>query len=260
MVRSGEYNTVMSFFGGKIAPALLVPALGASPQVSVLNGGDVIITNFAPDFEVASSNPFGDFFVGVGSLGRLNFDAAIPHASVLSGDILYALSKATSLAGWFVVQSVPVNGFTCFGRVATGTSADEIAASLCGNFGTQIWAVRPNASFSTTGSKSVVTSVGTSVNLQVPANPLLGFEPGTFARMMFYAAEKSGLGAALTIDTGGNFTQTAEIVDNTFKFVAIFGMNFHVPSAAESAFTIPYTTSGSSSQASTSWAQIMSVL
>ena len=206
------------------------------------------------------ANPFGDFYRGFGQLGRLNNDPATPPAGTQSGDILYAMSTQSSISGWTQSFSGGVNEFTGFVRVATGDSNDEIPANLCTNVGTLIWGVRANSDFTTTGSKSASGQTVSSAAMNFPAAPLLGFEPGgsnQYCRLNMFAGWASSLSSAGTVDAPGEWTKCAEIVDDTFKFVTIFGVSFEVPSQGVGITTATYTTSTVANKLCTTWGQVM---
>lgn len=181
---------------------------------------------------ISGGNPFGDFFVGLGTIGGVGFADAIPHPDYQSGDILYVLN-GSSLLGWSLVHSVPAANFAMFVRVATGTSADNIPSSS-GGFIRQIVATRNNASFSKSGS-GVMNSYGTGGlnTIPVPANNfniVLGD-----ASFIMYAGIKTGMTSAVDIlpgDVDMEITGT-RILSSIISFVGIGfqAANANIPQA-----------------------------
>lgn len=206
------------------------------------------------------ANPFGDFYRGFGTLGRLNNNDATPPDGTQAGDVLYAMSTSSSIAGWTQSFSVGINEFSGHVRVATGDANDIIPANLCNNTGTLIWGVRANSDFTTTGSKSANSQTVSSADMDFPAAPLLGFEPGAsnqYCRLNMFAGWASSLSSAVSVDAPAEWTKCAEIVDDTFKFVTIFGVSFEVPSVGVGVTTATYATSTVASKLCTTWGQVM---
>jgi hypothetical protein len=123
----------MGFFGGKIAPALLVPPYGTNPQVSALQSDLIDLTAHSPIIETTEGPTDKIFLRDVGALYNKDIDGTdvdIPLAPRLAGDQLFVFvmsgySQDFTPTGWTKVISYSFNRAFLYFRVATADANDN---------------------------------------------------------------------------------------------------------------------------------------
>lgn len=218
----------MPGFGGKIAPALLIP--GPDNREIVLPNNQIITSAYAPD-AIASEGPpdLGNFYVGAGNFTWVNNGDALPPAGYQAGDFLYVPNTSSTLAGWSALTGTGTTGsFKVFGRVATGDSNDNIPSSQSG-VGRQIFATRDNASYTRNGTyqkRSIIAA--TQTNFPFPEELAYDFAGPGDASFIIYAGRKQMTTATFVNPGDTGMTETGQRVRTSPGLIVIIGIAFQL--------------------------------